>query len=96
MKNGKNIGIVVTVVGLLLTCCLCPLALNFLAIITGGTGFYGQLFSSRVGRLTASSYVIGAQTICAGLLALILLILGIVVLVQARGNGSTDRSTPPQ
>ncbi len=94
MNSRKNIGIAVGVLGLLLTCCLCPLALNSLGVISGGNGFYGQMFSSRLGRLTAASYVIGAQNVCAGLLALIVLVVGIVVFVQAKGNGT--KIEPPK
>jgi hypothetical protein len=86
IQSRRNIGITVAVLGLLLTCCLCPLALNSLAILGGGPGFYGRLFAARAGRLVASSYVIGAQNVCAALLALIVLIMGIVVLVQSRGH----------
>ena len=86
IQNTRNVGIAVAVLGLLLSCCLCPLALNSLLIIGGRPGFYGQLFSQRVGRLIASSYVVGAQSVCATLLALVTLIIGIVLLVQSRGN----------
>jgi hypothetical protein len=93
MKNNKNIGIIVTVLGALLTCCLCPLALESLTILSRvnrGVGFYGRFFA----RSGASVYY--GQTVCAGVLALILLVIGIVILVQARGNGSTNNSTPSQ
>jgi hypothetical protein len=93
MKNGKNIGIVVTVLGLLLTCCLCPLAMN--SLVSFGR-VRGDLYEQIFRNLRTATYIAGAQAVCAGVLALIVLIIGIVVLVQARGNGSAQSSTPPQ
>ena len=93
MKNTRNIGIVVAILGLLLTCCLCPLALESLGTlsrINRGVGLYGRFFP----RIAVQ--VQSAQVTCSGVLALIVLIIGIVVFVQARGNGSGGSSTTPQ
>ena len=88
MNSRKNIGIVVTVLGALATCCVCPLVVNNLYFIATTQSIYGQVFSSRIGKLTAASYVAAAQNVCIGVLALVVLIIGIVVLVQAKGNGA--------
>ena len=90
MKDRKTIGIVVAVLGLLMTCCLCPITLNSLVFIgsEGRTTLYGRAFPRLIGRLTTATYVSSAQYLCVSVLALIVLIIGIVVLVQARGNGA--------
>jgi hypothetical protein len=88
VNNKQTTGIAVAVLGLLLTCCLCPLALNSLAVLGGGNNMYARFFSARAGRLIVSSYVVGAQNVCATVLALIVLVTGIVMLVQSRGNDS--------
>jgi hypothetical protein len=88
MNSRKNIGIVVAVLGLLLTCCLCPLALNNLYQLATRQSFYNQIFSTRMGNFILATYVTSGQIVCAGLLALIVLVIGIVVLAQAKGNGA--------
>ena len=86
--NNKVLGIVVGVLGLLLTCCLCPLVLNSVVFLaTAGqktpTSIYGNVFSQRIGNILASNYVSAGQLICTDTLALIVLIVGVVMLVQA-------------
>jgi hypothetical protein len=88
MNSRKNIGIVVAVLGLLLTCCLCPLALNNLYLLATRQSLYGQMFSTRMGNWTLATYVTSGQLACAGILALIVLVIGIVVFAQAKGNGA--------
>ena len=90
MNNRQTIGIVVAVSGLLLTCCLCPLVVNSLYLISSQQSLYGQLFSIRIGQFTAATYVIAAQYVCASVLALVVLIFGIVMLVQARNTSSAS------
>jgi hypothetical protein len=41
-----------------------------------------------MGNFILATYVTSGQIVCAGLLALIVLVIGIVVLVQAKGNGA--------
>jgi hypothetical protein len=91
MSSRKNIGIAVAVLGLLLTCCLCPLALNNLYLLATRQSIYGQMFSTRMGNWTLATYVSSGQLVCAGLLALIVLVIGVVVFVQAKGNGKTEQ-----
>ena len=87
--NGKRaLGVAVAVPGLLLTCCLCPLALNSVVFLaTAGqkspTSIYGNVFSQRIGNILASNYVSAGQLICTDTLALIVLVVGVVMLVQA-------------
>jgi hypothetical protein len=90
VSNRRNIGIVVTVLGLLMTCCACPLALDRLVSFGNrGIGFYAQTFPRLARWAPAVVYTSSVQVICISLLALVVLIVGIVVLVQARSNGST-------
>lgn len=91
MQKSRNMGIAMAILGLLLTCCLCPMAINSLLLIATSTGrptdvvsLYGRIFAERMGNLTLSSYVIAAQQSLACLLALVILVLGIVAVVQAR------------
>jgi len=86
--NNKVLGVVVTVLGLLLTCCLCPLALNSVVFIgTSGqripTSIYGQVFSQKIGNLLASNYVAAGQHVCTTGLALLVLVAGVVMLALA-------------
>jgi hypothetical protein len=94
MNNQRNIGIAVVGLGLLLSCCLCPVAVNSVIFLfsNGRTSLYGQTFSSRIGNLTAATYISATQLTCSAILALIVSIVGIVLLVQSR----RDSSTPPQ
>lgn len=87
MNNRRTIGITFTVLGLLTTCCLCPLALNSLSVLVTRQGLYGRIFRG-VSMPQAVNYISNGQIVCTSILALIVLIAGIVVLVQARGNGS--------
>lgn len=84
--NNRILGIIIAVLGLLMTCCTCPLVLNSLIFIltSGGkpVSLYGQVFTTRIGNLTASSYVVAGQNVCVTGLALIVLIVGIVMIVQ--------------
>lgn len=96
MKSRKNIGIVVGVLGLLMTCCMCPLVVNNLVFIgsSGRTSLYGQTFPTLINKLTLATYVSGGQLVCIGVLALVVLIIGVVVLVQAKGNGDVKTEQP--
>ena len=87
----RNISIGVAVSGLLLVCCLCPLVLNSWLFILTSSGnprdrisLYGQLFTTTVGNLPLSNYVTGLQYLCASVLALVVLVLGVVAVMQAR------------
>jgi hypothetical protein len=87
----RIISIGVAVSGLLLLCCICPLALNsWLFALTSSANprdaisIYGRLFSTPVGNLSLASYVSGLQFLCVSVLALIVLVLGIVAFMQAR------------
>ena len=86
-----NLGVTMAVLGFLLTCCLCPLALNSVSIIATSSGRpsdlfspYGVFFSTRMGNVTASTYVIGLQLLCASLIALIIFVVGIMSFVRMR------------
>ncbi len=96
MYSRRNLGLIAVVIGILLTCCLCPLALNNLLLVatSGGSpsniiSLYGSLFSTRVGTITASSYVILGQLACATLLGLFLLVVGALAVAGARDNTGT-------
>ena len=87
----RNISIGVAVSGLLLLCCICPLALNSWLFILTSSGnprdrvsLYSQLFATTVGNLPLSNYVTGLQFLCASVLALVVLVLGVVAFMQAR------------
>ena len=88
MQNKRTLGIAFAVLGLLMTCCLCPMVINSLVFISsaGRTSLYGRAFPKLIGRLTTATYISGAQLVCASSLALIVLVIGIVVFVQSRGN----------
>lgn len=89
MTNRKTIGIVVTILGLLMTCCLCPLTADRLVGFgTGGAGLYGRFFPRVYRTFPAIAHLPNLQVICISVLALVVLIVGIVVLIQARGNGT--------
>ena len=86
MQNTRTMGFVVAGVGLLLTCCLCPLALNNALVIATSSGnprdifsLYGQIFSTKLGNLTLSNYVIVGQEGCATVLALAILVGGVLI-----------------
>ncbi len=91
--NNRIIGIIIAVLGLLMTCCLCPLAANQLVLVltSGGkpVSLYGQLFSERIGNLAASTYVVTGQSVCVTGLALLVLIVGIVMIVQGFRSRTT-------
>ena len=87
----RNIGIGVAISGLLLLCCICPLALNsWLLTLTSSANprdaisIYGRLFTTPIGNLSLASYVSGLQLLCASVLALVVLVLGVVAFMQAR------------
>ncbi len=89
-------GIVITLVGLVLTCCLCPLALNAVVVLgsDGKQSVYGAVFANapRVGSLPLSNYVSGFQLMCAGLLGLIVLVAGVFILAGNRSKWSKPGS----
>lgn len=92
MSNKRTIGIVVTMLGLLLTCCACPLAVDRLVSFGNrGIGFYARTFPRLARWFPAAIHISSVQVICISLLALIVLIVGIVVLVQARSNDATPQ-----
>ncbi len=96
MTNQKSIGLGVGLLGLLLVCCACPLALNALVLITSGgrNSLYGSLFSSlRLGSLSAVTYISLMQYLCIGFLALIVLVIGLVLAFQA-SSGRTPSIAP--
>jgi len=89
-SDSRRIGTVATIIGILFLCLLCPLLVNSLIFIASSTGksapisIYGQLFPTRVGMITAASYVSGAQYILSAIIALIVLTAGIAILVRTR------------
>ena len=85
----RNIGIGVAVSGLLLLCCICPLALNsWLATLTSSVdvrntfSLYGRLGSAF--GISGLNYVMAMQYLCISVLALVVLVLGVVAFMQAR------------
>jgi hypothetical protein len=92
MKNTKNLGILVAVLGLLLTCAVCPLALNNVLVIATSGGrpqdilsLYGLVFppQARLGNILISTLVITGQEACATVLALAALVIGVMLFSQA-------------
>ncbi len=83
MGNARGIGLAVSLLGLLLMCCICPLSLNALFVIAtnGTTSIYGPIFSPRFGNLLLSTYVIAAQYLCIAILAVFVLLLGVVLVL---------------
>jgi hypothetical protein len=89
--NNKILGVVVGVLGLLLTCCLCPLVLNSVVFLATAwsknpVSIYDQVFSQRIADIPAASYVSVGQYVCSTGLALIVLVIGVVMLVPAMRN----------
>jgi hypothetical protein len=91
MSKPKNLGIAMAILGFLLTCCLCPLAANALiAVATSGgrpadvVSLYGRFLSERVGNLPLSSYVSTFQVSGSCLIGVVMLVIGIIAIVQAR------------
>ncbi len=86
MNNQRATGAVVAILGLLLTCCICPLVLDNVMTIGSGvrSGLYSTLFSGS-GNL-APLYVIFVQLVCIALLALIVLVVGIVLVMRGGQN----------
>ncbi len=84
MQNRQTLGMVIAALGLLTTCCTCPLTLNQLLLIGSRQSLYGQIFSARVGDFTLAAYVLAAQALCLNVLTLAVLIAGISILTQAR------------
>ncbi len=91
--------IVVALAGLLLICCLCPLALNFLALVgtNGRTSIYSSVFpsSAHIGNISLLTGIITFQVLCGALLGLIVLIVGIVLFFSSRGS-TTANNQPTQ
>jgi hypothetical protein len=83
MNSQRILSIVVAVLGLLLTCCLCPLLVDILTRFIRGIDSPYTIFSTRIGNLSAASYVIASQDVCALGLALIVFIVGIVMFALA-------------
>jgi hypothetical protein len=86
-------GISIAISGLLLFCCICPLATNtWLGTLTGAASptnrfnLYSQLFII-FGSPTWFEYVPGIQFLCVSVLALVVLVLGVVASGQARKGG---------
>ncbi len=76
MQSNRNMGIITAVVSLILLCCLCPLVADY-ATLAAGNRTVGAFYSQFGGSTT-----IAVQLLCAFVLALILLIVGIVMLVR--------------
>jgi hypothetical protein len=91
MNSQRNIGVGVAVLGLLLSCCLCPVVVNSVVFLlsNGRTSLYGRTFPSRIGNLTVATYISAAQLTCSAILSLVVLIVGVAMLVQLRRNSST-------
>ena len=88
MQNTKNTSLAIAILGLLLTCCLCPVVVNSVVFLfsNGRTSLYGKTFSSRIGSLNLATYLSTTQLTCSIILALAVLVIGIVMFIQAR-NG---------
>jgi hypothetical protein len=91
MSKPMNLGIAMAILGFLLTCCLCPLAANALiAIATSGgrptdiVSLYGRFLSERVGTLPLSSYVSAFQISVSCLIGVVMLVIGVIAITQAR------------
>jgi len=93
MKNSKNVGIILVVLGLLLTCAVCPLALNNVLVIATSGGrpqdifsFYGKIFPSSpfFGNVFLSTVVITTQESCAVVLAIATLAIGVMIAMQSQ------------
>ncbi len=85
--NQFNIGRVVGLLGLLLTCCICPLTLNALFLIgsDGHISLYDIVFSILpIDTTPVNTYVIAMQYLCLGSLSLLVLGIGLA-LVLPRG-----------
>ncbi len=97
LRGSRSIGVITTILGFLLMCCLCPLAINAIVIVSTvtrtvpPTSIYGQLFSARVGNLTLATYISATQNVCSSILAVIVLATGIVTLVRSRGASPEQR-----
>ncbi len=77
----RSLGITFFILGILLTCCLCPLTLNNV-LIYAQVDPYDEFLGPPVQTWTTTF-----QLLCSSLLALLVLIVGLVALVQSRSNG---------
>lgn len=101
MKNSKNVGIILVVLGLLLTCAVCPLALNNILVMATSGGrpqdifsLYGKIFPTTplYGTVFLSTVVITVQESCATVLAIVTLVVGAMVLMQTREPSKKKKS----
>ena len=97
MGKPMNLGAAMAILGFLLTCCLCPISLNFVSMAVTSFGrrsdifnFYGLLFPSLVGNLSVATYVAGLQSLCASFIAFVIFLIGIISVVQTRRIKSGD------
>lgn len=91
MANQRTTGIIVTILGAMVTCCACPLALDVIVGLTTRTGLYARIvMRGGVRILQAMQYLRSGQLICISVLALAVLVAGIVILVQARNHRAAE------
>jgi len=87
-SDTRRVGVVVTILGLLLVLCICPLAINSLVFIASSAGtpfsLYGRLFPTKIGNISLASYITGAQLVISTILALFVLSVGVVILTRIR------------
>ena len=89
MNRNRTMGLIVAILSLLTTCCLCPLGINALENLLKlirkrpALGFYARL----LGKITPAlpSYLFNLQILCAGVVLLVITILSFMIYFGARG-----------
>ena len=89
MNRNRNMGLIVAILSLLTTCCLCPLGINALGSLLSlirkrpALGFYAKLLGKITPRLP--SYLLNLQVLCAGVVLLVITILSFMMYFGAKG-----------
>jgi len=89
MNRNRTMGLIVAILSLLTTCCLCPLVINALENLFNlirkrpALGFYARLLGKITPRLP--SYLFSFQLLCAGVVLLVITILSFVIYFSAKG-----------
>ena len=89
MNRNRTMGLVVAILSLLTTCCLCPLGINALESLLKlirrrpfALGWYARLLSKITPALPG--YVLNLQVLCAGVIVSVITILSFVMYFRTK------------
>jgi TRAP-type C4-dicarboxylate transport system permease small subunit len=88
MNRNRTMGLVVAILSLLTTCCLCPLGINAISSLLSliqnkpALGLYARLLGQITPRLPG--YLLHLQLLCAGVVVLVITVLSFVIYFSAR------------